>query len=316
MSFESGRALDDAGQAGAATALRFDAHGRMVYALCRLLLQDQEEAEDAAQQSFLSAHRSLLKGVRGEQPPAWLATIARNECKRRLSRRPPAPASLDGAAEPVAPADTVAIVQQRSEIAALSAALADLPPSQREAVILREFYGLSYREVAAALGLSGPAVESVLFKSRKKLQEKLGPIRAASSALSLPVAIQQALATAIPGFGASSAAGAGAAAGGAFAKLGGPTIAKLTAVVATLAAGGTLATTALHDHGVRPAPAPPPALSATPGSDTALDPARRRNARKHKRAAAAKLERRSATGRLRPLGTGRANRRRRRRGRR
>src|SRR5262245_20194720 len=55
----------------------FVAHGRMVVGLCRFLLRDPVEAEDAAQQSFVAAHRSLLRGSIPRDAPAWLATIAR-----------------------------------------------------------------------------------------------------------------------------------------------------------------------------------------------------------------------------------------------
>src|SRR5204862_56824 len=60
-------------------------------------------------------------------------------------------------------------VGRRAEADALCKALSELPPQQRDAIVLREFYGLSYTEVAAALGLTGPAVESLLFRSRRSL---------------------------------------------------------------------------------------------------------------------------------------------------
>jgi DNA-directed RNA polymerase specialized sigma24 family protein len=59
----------------------------MVYAVCRLNLRDRHDAEDATQQTFLSAYRSLLGGREPNDPPAWLATIARNECSRLRRQR-------------------------------------------------------------------------------------------------------------------------------------------------------------------------------------------------------------------------------------
>jgi DNA-directed RNA polymerase specialized sigma24 family protein len=58
-------------------------HRRRVLVVCRALLRDNDEAEDAAQQVFLSAYRSLLNGVVPRQPEAWLVAIARNECHGR-----------------------------------------------------------------------------------------------------------------------------------------------------------------------------------------------------------------------------------------
>jgi DNA-directed RNA polymerase specialized sigma24 family protein len=58
-----------------------------VLGLCRVLLRHRQEAEDAVQQTFLSAYRSLLNGVEPRYPAAWLATIARNECRGRIEAR-------------------------------------------------------------------------------------------------------------------------------------------------------------------------------------------------------------------------------------
>jgi RNA polymerase sigma-70 factor (ECF subfamily) len=150
----------------------FEAHGPMVLALCNVLLRDRQEAEDALQQTFLSGYRSMLEGTVPEEPAAWLAVIARNECVSRLRRRAPESVSLRdddlGTTE-----DIAELVERRTEMAALSEAIAGLPPAQRQAVILRDFHGLSYREVSAALGVTRPAVESLLFRSRKRLQNRL-----------------------------------------------------------------------------------------------------------------------------------------------
>lgn len=175
----------------------------MVHAVCRLNVRDRLDAEDATQQTFLAAYRSLLGGGKPNDPPAWLAAIARNECanlrKRRVDTVP------IGDSEGAEAWDVSNVVEQREEIDALAAVLSELPPSQRDAVVLREFYGLSYAEVAAVLGVSGPAVESLLFKGRRHLQEKLGSMRAAS-ALVLPDTLRDALAQALPGFGGGAAA--------------------------------------------------------------------------------------------------------------
>src|SRR4029077_2601115 len=111
-----------------------------------------------------------------------------------------------------------------------------------QAVILRDFYGLSYREVSLALGVSGPAVESLLFKSRRRLQERLAPLHVASGAAAFPAVVREALVRAIPGFSSGlPASGIGAAGAGLSAKLlSGQAAAKLAALA--LAAGaGTVA---------------------------------------------------------------------------
>ena len=65
----------------------FEQHGRMVYGLCRALLRNPDDADDATQATFVSAYRSLLGGGEVREPAAWLATIARNECGARARAR-------------------------------------------------------------------------------------------------------------------------------------------------------------------------------------------------------------------------------------
>jgi RNA polymerase sigma factor (sigma-70 family) len=215
----------------------------MVYGICRALLRDGHEAEDAAQQTFLLAHRALLGGARVRNDAGWLATIARNECRTRIaaSMRSPVPVSdEDLAAIPIAGDAT----EQSAQREAIRSALAELPERQREAVVLRYLYGLRYSEVAAALGLSRPATEALLFRARRSLRHRLKPIVA--SILVVPVSIEEGLAQAIPGFAVSGPGGVGAAAvgGGLLAKLtAGPVgvkVATATVAVTTVGAVGSV----------------------------------------------------------------------------
>jgi len=219
----------------------------MVYGVCRLVLRDPSEAEDAAQQVFLSAYRGLLAGQEPRDPSAWLGTIARNECRTRLRGRSTEPLTL---LTTPAGDETQREVARRAEVEALCTALSDLPGQQRDAIVLREFYGLSYSEVAAALGLSGAAVESLIFRSRRRLQEQLRPLRAALGVLTIPVTLRDSLAQALPGFGASGAA-AGA---GTLASLGSaPVAAKVAAATLALGTAGTVAGMERESHQGPPA---------------------------------------------------------------
>lgn len=214
----------------------------MVHAVCRLSLRDRMDAEDAAQQTFLSAYRSLLGGREPKDPPAWLATIARNECSRvRKQHRATVP--IDDT-EAVSATDVATTIEQREEIEALATALSELAPSQRDAVVLREFYGLSYAEVAAVLGVSGPAVESLLFKGRKRLQEKLGSLRVASAVM-LPDTIRDTLAEMLPGFGSGSAA-----AGTKLIAF--PAAAKIAALAVVVTGSGVTVADTVHRDAPRP----------------------------------------------------------------
>lgn len=145
----------------------------MVEGLCRGLLRDRAEAEDAAQQTFLSAHRALLNGSEPREPAAWLAAIARNECLARVRKRmrEPLPAELDGAA--ASAGDPLSAVIERADLDAVWRAVSELPKQQRKALLLREFGGLGYDELAVALGVSTPAVESLLFRARTRIRGRL-----------------------------------------------------------------------------------------------------------------------------------------------
>lgn len=242
----------DPGAAGAYLGQLFAAHGRVVLGLCRLLLRDTPEAEDATQQVFLSAHRSLLRGRYPRDEPAWLAAIARNECRARIRRRMREPLAV-----PELPADLpdpLATAIRAVDLDALWLALSELPRRQRRAFLLRELGGLSYRELGAALGVTRPAVESLLFRARRQLRRTL---TGANAAL-IPVALRDQLAQLVPGFGTASTASV-------------PVAAKLAVVTGGVALTAAGAVTLPHSHRhhaprtrdaaqVRPAPAP---LAAT-----------------------------------------------------
>ena len=223
----------------------FEQHGRMVLAICGLVLRDREEAEDAAQQTFLSAHRGLLAGTEPQDPAAWLATIARNECHRRRRAPDAVVVPLEGN-ETMIDSDPQHALGRSEEIELLRQALAELPAAHRQAIVLREFYGLSYAEIAVVLGASGPAVESLIFKGRRRLQERLRPLRRASGILLLPDGLRDALAATIPGFNSgTSAAATGGATATAFAL---PFATKAAAIVLVVGVGSGIAASTGSSH--------------------------------------------------------------------
>jgi RNA polymerase sigma factor (sigma-70 family) len=149
----------------------------MVLGLCRLLLRDPVEAEDAAQQVFLSAHQAILRGSPPRDQAAWIAAIARNECRARIRARMREPLSL-----PELPSDLpdpLAAALCAADLQAVWVALGALPRRQRNAIVLRELGGLSYHELGRALGVSHSAIESLLFRARERLRRVVGSTSAA-----------------------------------------------------------------------------------------------------------------------------------------
>jgi RNA polymerase sigma factor (sigma-70 family) len=160
------------------------------------------EAEDAVQQTFLSAQRALLNGSSPRDAAAWLATIARHESLARVRARMRDPLPVDTEAEGDGP-DAFAGAVKRHEVGELQNALADLPAQQREAILMREVRGFSYEEVASALSVTPAAVESLLFRARRGLQVRL---REALAALSPGMAFRDLAARMGGGFAAPAAA--------------------------------------------------------------------------------------------------------------
>ena len=204
----------------------FDEHASMVLGLCRLLLRDHHEAEDAAQQTFVSAYRSLLRGTEPRDAAPWLAAIARNECRARIRKRMRAPLALEHELEEqlADPTDIVDESERRAELAALTAAIAALPSRQREAVALRDFLGLSYEEVASTLSVSVPVVESLLFRARRRLRDTVRTVpRYAAGLVAIPLAVRAAVSRELPELDSQSPGGAagiaGAAVAGVLAKI-------------------------------------------------------------------------------------------------
>jgi hypothetical protein len=122
-------------------------------------------------------------------------------------------------------------------VAHLRSAIATLPEKQREAVILRDLYGLHYGEICLALGLSRPSVEALLFRARRTLRVRLKPV--GGVALVVPLAVREGLAQAVPWFAQGTVAGGACAAvgGGLLGKLGGAAVVKLA--VGAVAVGVT-----------------------------------------------------------------------------
>ena len=235
---------------GGRVAALFDEHAAMVLGLCRLLLRDHHEAEDAAQQTFVSAYRALLRGTEPREPGPWLAAIARNECRARLRKRMRAPVPLDGELElelSDTSDDLAELTDRRTELRQLAVEIAKLPSRQREAIALRDFLGLSYEEVATTLKVSVPVVESLLFRARRRLRDTVRTVpRYAAGIVMVPIAMRAAVARDVPDFdavtvGLGIAGVAGAAAGGVAKLLSVPASVKVAATVAVVATGSVVA---------------------------------------------------------------------------
>ncbi|HLX21246.1 MAG TPA: sigma-70 family RNA polymerase sigma factor [Gaiellaceae bacterium] len=157
-----------------ATTRLYERHHLRILAYCVNQLRDRQEAEDAVQNTFVYAFKLLEQGVVPNAELPWLFTIAHNACRSRrrtLRRRGrvETTADLDALQDVIStPANAAA-----DDLAGLSDALASMPETQRRALLLREWRGLSYAEIGASLSLSQSAVETLLFRARRNLAKQL-----------------------------------------------------------------------------------------------------------------------------------------------
>jgi RNA polymerase sigma factor (sigma-70 family) len=151
----------------------------LVYNVCYRILGQQQAAEDAAQDAFVSAWRNI-GSFRGETFRPWLLRIAANLCRDELRRRGRRPSSsLDSALEAGVPeppdrALPPEEVTLNSELRTqLQSALDQLPEEQRTAVVLCDVEGLDYTEIAVVMNTSLGTVKSRIARGRLKLRELL-----------------------------------------------------------------------------------------------------------------------------------------------
>ena len=153
------------------------------YGLARWLTGNRTDAEDVVQDACMRALASLDSAVI-ERPRAWVLTIVRNTAFTWLAKNRPktvlitddaqlletAAAKEPGAATPNPEERLIAAADE----AALESAIQGLPHLFREVIVMRDINGLSYREIAAAIGAPQGTVMSRLARARAFLVEKLG----------------------------------------------------------------------------------------------------------------------------------------------
>ncbi len=151
------------------TRALYEEYANQIFRYCLHQLGSREEAEDAVQSTFLNAFRGIKRGIVPELESAWLFKIAHNVClsrRRSTWRRGRIESTADfEVVEELTPAPS----RRADELMGLQDVLEGMPESQRRAILLREWQGLSYREIADELDLSQGAVETLIFRARRAL---------------------------------------------------------------------------------------------------------------------------------------------------
>jgi RNA polymerase sigma factor (sigma-70 family) len=144
-------------------------HAAEVFRYAYAVLGNRADAEDVTQTTFVNALRALERGERPHTPKNWLITIAHNLIRQRFRQLQARPreVELDHELPAFEPAD------EGPSIDDLVRALQRIPPTQRQALVLRELEGRSYVEIGALLDVSQSALETLIFRARRSLAEEL-----------------------------------------------------------------------------------------------------------------------------------------------
>ena len=139
-----------------------------VLSFCRHMLGSREDAEDAAQQTFLAAYRQAHAAAPPRHPRAWLYTVARNRCVTTLrAQRETSSDTLEPATEGLAEE-----VERRHELRELLGDIGRLPEDQRVALLLFELGALEQSEIAEAIGCAPKKVKALVYQARTTLAHR------------------------------------------------------------------------------------------------------------------------------------------------
>jgi RNA polymerase sigma factor (sigma-70 family) len=165
-------------EAGSRAALALDQlyrrHGAEVYRYAYAMLGNRADAEDVTQTTFVNALRALERGESPRKASNWLITIAHNILRQRFRQAKSRPFEVELHEEIMR--DDAADDDSTPTLTAVVDALGRIPHTQREALVLREFEGRPYAEIAQVLGISTSALETLLFRARRSLAEELDQV--------------------------------------------------------------------------------------------------------------------------------------------
>ena len=153
-----------------------DAHSAAIFGYLWRLLGDHADAEDCLQDTYLRAYRAHSRLNGHTNPQAWLYRIATNVARTRLKQRG-REAARTAALDPELVAAGPGTAEQAGRnmlLETIARAVEALPHQQRAALILRQYQGLSYAQVAAILECSPEAARANVYQGMRKLKTVIG----------------------------------------------------------------------------------------------------------------------------------------------
>ena len=145
----------------------------MLYRIAFHILEQQDEAEDAVQETFLKLWEMRGKLDDVESAKAYSIRILKNECLDRLRKaKKSVPADQVLVREPISPTDEQ--IDARRRLEKVLGAIKSLPDSQKQVLLLRTVEGLSYEEISKKMGMSQLTVRVLLTRARGALRNLSG----------------------------------------------------------------------------------------------------------------------------------------------
>ncbi len=183
----------------------YERYHRRIHAYVYGMVKDHQRAEDVTQEVFVSALRRMRATERPIAFKPWVYEIAKNACIDQFRRSKRAEEVSFDADEGLAPSDYGRLVSPepvpeialaaKQQLEQMVGAFGGLSDAHHQILVLRELEGLSYREIGEKMGMSRPAVESTLFRARRRLAEEYDELASGQRCLR----IQSIIATATSG---------------------------------------------------------------------------------------------------------------------
>lgn len=152
-----------------------ETYQRPVYNMCYRMLNNAEDAEDAAQETFLRAYKSIKRYDKNRPFATWLLSIAAHYCIDKIRKRRMKIVSMEDLPHLYIPDDSPgpeSIMSQSEKQNRVRNLLESLSPTDRATVVMYYWYDFSYDEIAESLSLSMSAVKSRLHRARRSMAHR------------------------------------------------------------------------------------------------------------------------------------------------
>ncbi|MGE0469189.1 MAG: RNA polymerase sigma factor [Nitrospira sp.] len=159
-----------------------DRHASAIVNLAYRMVGNRAEAEDLAQEAFLTAFKALATFRADSKFSTWLYRIGANKCKDWLRAKRPGQGPYDLDADEVLDSHVAehrtpeALLSQQQVAQELEQAIQRLPPLYREAFVLKHVEGLNYEEMEQILGISSHTLKMRVYKGRLQLSRDLASL--------------------------------------------------------------------------------------------------------------------------------------------